>query len=52
MEIIDLKTGDYQSLVLDNGLLTKAQIGNANNIYILSERGYAKLIKIMDTDLA
>lgn len=27
-------------------------IRNANNIYLLSERGYAKLIKIMDTDLA
>lgn len=27
-------------------------IRNAKNIYLLSERGYAKLIKIMDTDLA
>ena len=31
---------------------TKAQIGNSKHIYLLSERGYAKLIKIMDTDLA
>lgn len=28
------------------------EIGKATNIYLLSERGYAKLIKIMDTDLA
>ena len=31
---------------------TKAQVGNSKHIYLLSERGYAKLIKIMDTDLA
>ena len=28
------------------------QISKAEHIYLLSERGYAKLIKIMDTDLA
>ena len=31
---------------------TQMQISKANNIYLLSERGYAKLIKIMDSDLA
>lgn len=31
---------------------SKMQISKAEHIYILSERGYAKLIKIMDTDLA
>lgn len=31
---------------------TKQSITQAEHIYILSERGYAKLIKIMDTDLA
>lgn len=30
----------------------KQSITQANNIYLLSERGYAKLIKIMDSDLA
>ena len=30
----------------------KMQQSKANNIYILSERGYSKVIKIMDTDLA
>ena len=28
------------------------QVSKAEHIYLLSERGYAKLIKIMDTDLA
>lgn len=31
---------------------TKSAITQADHIYLLSERGYAKLIKIMDTDLA
>lgn len=51
IDYIDLKQ------VIDNDLFsvldfTKAQIGNSKHIYLLSERGYAKLIKIMDTDLA
>ncbi len=51
VDLIDLKTGSSKELVLELGF-TNAQYGNANNIYLLSERGYAKLIKIMDTDLA
>lgn len=31
---------------------TQMQISKAEHIYLLSERGYSKLIKIMDTDLA
>lgn len=31
---------------------SQMQISKAEHIYILSERGYSKLIKIMDTDLA
>ena len=46
-----MKTGSPKELVLQLGF-TNAQWGNANNIYLLSERGYAKLIKIMDSDLA
>lgn len=38
--------------LLDTLGYTKMQISKAEHIYILSERGYAKLIKIMDTDLA
>ena len=41
----------------DNNLLlsigyTKMQISKSDAIYLLSERGYAKLIKIMDSDKA
>lgn len=53
IDFIDLKDIDN----IDNNLLvslnySKMQISKAKNIYLLSERGYAKLIKIMDTDLA
>ena len=55
VDIIDLKDIDQ----VDNNLellqslgYSKMQISKAKHIYLLSERGYAKLIKIMDTDLA
>jgi hypothetical protein len=51
VDIIDLKQIGENDVFLQLGL-KKAQVGNANNIYLLSERGYAKLIKIMDDDLA
>lgn len=54
IDFIDLK-GAYQTSTLNMALdlgYTKSAITQAEHIYILSERGYAKLIKIMDTDLA
>lgn len=53
IDFIDLKVIAHN----DNNLFeklgySKMQISKAEHIYILSERGYAKLIKIMDTDLA
>lgn len=55
IDFIDMKQrmGESQTLdlLLDLGY-AKQSITQAEHIYILSERGYAKLIKIMDTDLA
>lgn len=51
IDILDLKTGEYKPLVLEMGF-TNAQYGNANNIYLLSERGYSKLLKILEDDFA
>ena len=54
IDFIDMKiVGDE----ITNNLLSQLgysqmQISKAEHIYILSERGYSKLIKIMDTDLA
>ena len=57
VDLIDLKdvhqTHNIVGDEITNNLgYTKMQISKAEHIYILSERGYAKLIKIMDTDLA
>lgn len=55
IDFIDLNKrvvqNDTLELLLNMGY-AKQSITQAQNIYILSERGYAKLIKIMDTDLA
>lgn len=54
VDIIDVKgvVQDDTSGLLQQLGYTKQEITQAEHIYILSERGYAKLIKIMDTDLA
>lgn len=51
IDLIDLKQVVQNDLFSDYGF-TKAQWGNANNIYLLSERGYAKLLKILEDDKA
>ncbi len=52
VDILDLKTGDFKEPVLENKLITKAEFGNANNVYLLSEQGYMALIQLMKTDKA
>ena len=50
IDIIDLLSDDkFKVVVNDLGLKGS---NRTKNIFILSERGYSKLIKIMDTDLA
>ena len=50
IDLLDLK---FQSGSIKlTELFSKQQIANYNNIYLLSERGYAKLLKILDDDKA
>lgn len=51
VDIIDLKGVLDTDTLIELGY-SKQSIKQAEHIYLLSERGYAKLIKIMDTDLA
>ena len=51
LDIIDLKVGEYKSLSLELGYSNQSY-ANANNIYLLSERGYSKLLKILEDDVA
>lgn len=54
IDIIDLKSavGSNDREILKGLGFSQNQINASKNIYLLSERGYAKLIKIMDSDLA
>lgn len=52
VDILDLKTGDYKEPVLESGILTRAEYGNSNNVYLLSEQGYMILVGFMKTEKA
>lgn len=52
IDLIDLKSSSPDDDLPQNLGYSKQQVIQAEHIYILSERGYAKLIKIMDSDLA
>lgn len=46
-DLMDLKTQSSRDHVLQLGF-TNAQYGNASNIFLLSQRGYTKLVAMMD----
>lgn len=50
VDILDLKTGDFKEPVLKNNIMTKAEFGNSNNVYLLSEQGYMLLVGFMKTE--
>ena len=52
IDIVDLKGTEFAILLEDSGIYTQNSINASNNIYLLSERGYSKLLKIMKDDLA
>jgi hypothetical protein len=52
VDVIDIKGSDFVMHLMQNGILTQNSVNRAENIYLLSERGYAKLLKIFDDDLA
>lgn len=52
IDIIDLLSNKSFAVVLNDSGFTQNQINASNNIYLLSERGYAKLLKILEDDKA
>lgn len=53
IDIVDLKSVNLIDRDLLNFLgFSNSSISNANNIYLLSERGYSKLLKILEDDVA
>jgi Uncharacterized phage-encoded protein len=53
IDIIDLKNSvTLSDPLLQAGILSKQSIANSANIYLLSARGYTKLLKIFNDDLS
>jgi hypothetical protein len=52
VDIIDLKGSEFEVGLTDHGIYSQNALNRSNNIYILSERGYAKLLKILEDDKA
>lgn len=52
IDIIDLKGTGFEITLSDNGIYSQNAINRSENIYLLSERGYSKLLKILEDDFA
>ncbi|MDO6630492.1 ORF6N domain-containing protein [Bacillus thuringiensis] len=52
IDIIDFKVGGFKPPSFSELGYSNQSVANSNNIYLLSERGYAKLLKILEDDAA
>ena len=52
LHVIDIKGTDFEINLIDHEIFVQNSINRANNIYLLSERGYAVLLKILEDDVA
>ncbi|PEP91592.1 ORF6N domain-containing protein [Bacillus toyonensis] len=52
IDIVDLKVGGFEPPSFESLGYNKQSVANSNYIYLLSERGYAKLLKILEDDTA
>ena len=46
IDILDLKGTEFEVILSDHGIYNQNSINRSENIYLLSERGYSKLLKI------
>lgn len=52
IDFVDLKANPFEGLGYSELGFSKQAFNQAKNIYLLSERGYAKLLKILEDDVA
>ena len=52
IDVVNIKDTSFVINLIDNKILSQNSVNRASNIYILSERGYAKLLKILEDDVA
>lgn len=52
IDIVDIKGTEFEVILNHHGIYNQNSINRSENIYLLSERGYAKLLKILEDDVA
>ena len=52
VDILDLKNTEFEVLLNHHEIYSQNALNRSSNIYILSERGYSKLLKILEDDFA
>lgn len=52
VDIVDIKGTEFAMSLKHSGIYTQNSLNASSNIYLLSERGYAKLLKILEDDVA
>ena len=52
IDFIDLKGTEFEVTLSDSKIYTKNALNASKNIYLLSQRGYTLLLKLMDSELA
>ncbi|KNF09849.1 hypothetical protein CLPU_1c00140 [Gottschalkia purinilytica] len=52
IDVIDLKGSNFVPHLMSNGIYSQNSINASKNIYLLSEKGYSKLLKILEDDFA
>ena len=52
IDLVDLKGTEFEVILNHHGIYTQNAINRSENIYLLSERGYSKLLKILEDDFA
>lgn len=52
IDIVDLKGTEFEVILNHHEIYSQNAINRSENIYLLSERGYAKLLKILEDDVA
>lgn len=52
IDIMDLKGTRFDNGLIDNRIYTQNAVNRSRNIYILSEKVYVKLLKILQDDFA
>ncbi|NFN14648.1 ORF6N domain-containing protein [Clostridium botulinum] len=52
IDIVDLKGTEFEVTLSNHEIYNQNSINRSENIYLLSERGYSKLLKILEDDVA